>query len=115
MTQRERVLRALRCAGERGITARDLYAVPVDGGPRISRVAARILELRDAGFDIDASGERDGHAVYVLHEHPDYRTGWCCIHCAARYADPPPPGCPACGAPVVRLVVADVARQAVAA
>lgn len=66
MTQAQRVLLALRRAGDRGITAHDFYATPVDNGPRISRVAARVLDLRAQGHVIVPAGERDGHRVYVL-------------------------------------------------
>ena len=54
--QRDRVLRALQTAGSAGITAADfsgLNGTP-DQGPPIMRVAARIMELREAGHRIEA-------------------------------------------------------------
>lgn len=69
MTQRERILAALRAAGRRGITQVDFLRFPtVDGGPPVTRVAARVQELRDEGLDIVSSGTRDRCAVYVLKE-----------------------------------------------
>lgn len=61
-----RVLNALRVTGDRGVTAYDFVTQPPDGGPRIMRIAARVLELRDEGHVIVPAGERDGHRVYVL-------------------------------------------------
>lgn len=67
MTQTDRVLAALSRAGARGITAVDFIRFPtIDGGPPILRVAARIKELRDQGFEIETDGERDSCAVYKL-------------------------------------------------
>ena len=37
-----------------------------DGGHPITRVAARIRDLRDDGFDIYVDGERYGCAVYKI-------------------------------------------------
>lgn len=66
MTQRERVLRALQTAGPRGVTQVDFLRFPtVDGGPPITRLAARIQELKDAGHRIGSSATRDKCAVYV--------------------------------------------------
>ena len=66
MTQCERVLKASR--GLRGVTQGD-FAGPytVDGGPTISRVAARIQDLKDQGHTFDVIGERNGFRVYRLH------------------------------------------------
>ena len=67
MTQAERVLRALERTPD-GITAADfsgLHGTP-DGGPPITRVAARILELRGRGYDIVEAGKRDRCKVYKL-------------------------------------------------
>lgn len=49
-----------------GICAVD-FLLPnvVDGGPPITRLAARIKDLRDAGEAIDVIGERHGCAVYA--------------------------------------------------
>lgn len=67
MTQVDRVLAALSRAGARGITAVDFAAPNVcDGGKPIMRVAARVKELRDAGFQIETDGERDSCAIYRL-------------------------------------------------
>ena len=49
MTQTERVLAALEHAGQGGLTQVDFLRFPTfDGGPPITRLAARIEELRDA-------------------------------------------------------------------
>ena len=64
-TQATRVLAALARAGDRGVTQGD-WLVPggVDGVGRITRVAARIEELRSDGIAIIADGKREGFAVY---------------------------------------------------
>jgi len=66
MTQTERVLAALKAVGPRGITAYDFAVAPPDGGRRIMRLGARILELKEASHRIETAGRRDGHVVYVL-------------------------------------------------
>lgn len=67
MTQAERVLAALRAHPDRGICAVDFLRFPtVDGGPPITRLAARIGELRDAGEPILNHGIRDKCRVYRL-------------------------------------------------
>lgn len=69
MTQRDRVLSALRHAGPTGLTQVDFLGPQVcDKGKPITRVAARVNELRDQGFTITSSGTRHGCAVYVLKE-----------------------------------------------
>lgn len=71
MTQRERVLRSLRHAGPTGVTQVDWLRFPTpDGGPPITRVAARIQELREEGHEISSSGTRDRCALYVLKVKP---------------------------------------------
>jgi len=65
-TQAERVLAALKAVGARGITAYDFAVAPPDGGRRIMRLGARILELKEASHRIETAGRRDGHVVYVL-------------------------------------------------
>ena len=66
MTQKERILNALRSAGARGISPVDFLAPDVcDGGKPILRVAARILDLKNEGHSIDCQTEA-GVAVYVL-------------------------------------------------
>ena len=69
-TQCERVHAALEAAGARGITSYDFATRPPDGGHRIMRVAARILDLKNRhGVKIGSAGRRDGHKVYVLAEY----------------------------------------------
>lgn len=66
MRQRDRVLRALqRYPG--GLTQVD-FLLPnvIDGGRPITRLAARVKDLRDDGHRIDVDGERYGCAVYKL-------------------------------------------------
>lgn len=67
MTQTERVLRALQAAGDRGVTQVD-FSLPdvVDGGPPITRVAARIKDLREHGHMIVGAGIRQSCRVYQL-------------------------------------------------
>lgn len=67
MTQTERVLRALQQAGDRGVTQVD-FALPdvVDGGPPITRVAARVKDLRVQGHVIVGAGTRQSCRVYEL-------------------------------------------------
>ena len=74
MTQCERVLKASR--GLRGVTQGD-FAGPhtVDGGPTISRVAARIQDLKDQGHTFDVIGERNGFRVYRLNVDVDRASG----------------------------------------
>ncbi len=67
MTQRERVRRALLKAGPHGITCVDFLAPDViDHGTPITRVAARVDELRKDGLPITSSGVRDSCSVYTL-------------------------------------------------
>lgn len=69
MSQRDRVLAALRNSGLRGITQVDFLRFPtIDGGAPITRVAARVQELRGAGHKISSSDTRDKCAVYRLVE-----------------------------------------------
>jgi len=67
MTQTDRVLAALSRAGARGITRVD-FQLPdvIDGGPPILNIPARILELKNAGFEITDDGRRQKCKVYVL-------------------------------------------------
>lgn len=69
MTQKERVLRSLKAAGSRGITQADwtgAYGPTPDGGPPITRVAARILDLSQDGHVIAKGAIRDLCRVYRL-------------------------------------------------
>jgi len=67
MTQTERVLAALKAVGPRGVTGYDFSGpVVIDGGHRVMRVAARVLELRERGYRIVPAGMRDGHRIYRL-------------------------------------------------
>lgn len=69
MQQRKRVLRALQARGPEGISALDFNGLGgpvIDGGPAITRVGARIHELRDLGYRIHAHRGRAGFAVYHL-------------------------------------------------
>lgn len=67
MTQTSRLLAALTRAGDRGVTSVDFIRTPtIDGGPPILRLAARVKELRDEGFNVVTDGERDSVAVYKL-------------------------------------------------
>lgn len=67
MTQKQRVLTALQRTGWQGITQVDFLAPHViDGGKPVTRLAARILELREDGHAIRVVGERQECAVYQL-------------------------------------------------
>lgn len=74
-SQKTRVLASLRHAGPRGISQADwsgLHGTP-DGGAPITRVAARVADLRADGHTIHASGRRAGCVVYQLvREHRPY-------------------------------------------
>ena len=73
MTQRDRVLRVLRTVGQRGVTQADFIRWPTpDGGPPITRLAARIEELRAAGYFIASGSWRDKCVVYSLIAEPDH-------------------------------------------
>lgn len=60
MTQKERILKWLRDAGDEGVTGSELY------GAFMPRFSARILELRDAGHEIDSVPIGDSQFRYVL-------------------------------------------------
>ena len=73
-SQQTRVLRSLRAAGPRGITRVDwtgAHGTP-DGREPILNLAARILELKNAGYVIEErKGERrDRCKAYVLSREP---------------------------------------------
>jgi hypothetical protein len=65
LTQRERVLRLLQHKPH-GVSPYDFTPPTADGGKPIMRVAARILELRDEGLDIETRTSPNGAALYVL-------------------------------------------------
>jgi len=67
VTQTERVLAALERAGEHGLTQVDFLPPDViDGEKPITRLAARVKDLRDSGHRVVVAGERQSCAVYVL-------------------------------------------------
>ncbi len=66
MTQSQRIARALKMRGPRGITPLDFIGDTFDGGTQIMRVAARVQELRDRGLTIENVGGQ--HAIYVLRD-----------------------------------------------
>ena len=69
MTQKDRVLRSLKATGPRGITQADwtgAYGPTPDGGPPITRVAARVLDLSQDGHVIHKGPIRDLCRVYSL-------------------------------------------------
>jgi hypothetical protein len=67
--QQARVLCALRFRGAVGISQVD-FLLPdvVDGGKPITRVPARIKELKEAGYTIRDAGRRDRCKVFRLFE-----------------------------------------------
>ena len=67
MSQRDRVLAALHRFRLSGITQVD-FSPPhvIDGGAPITRLAARVQELRDEGFQILSADRRDKCTVYRL-------------------------------------------------
>lgn len=65
MTQAERVLKALR--SYRGVSQVEFLAPNVcDNGKPITRLAARVQDLRDQGHEISIIGRRHGCVVYRL-------------------------------------------------
>ena len=67
MTQCDRVLAALYRHPDRGISQVDFLRYPtIDGGPPITRLAARVNELRDQGHLIVDAGIREKCKVYCL-------------------------------------------------
>lgn len=66
MSQCKRVWKALERHSQ-GVTQADFLPPNViDGGHPITRLAARIRDLRDDGLDIVVDGERYGCAVYKI-------------------------------------------------
>jgi Helix-turn-helix domain len=62
-TQTARILRALRSGP---VSCTDFQAPTCDGGFPVLRVAARIADLKDAGYGIDSRLARNGTAIYTL-------------------------------------------------
>jgi hypothetical protein len=96
MTQRDRVLAALRRAGPQGVGQVDIVTGRIDGRAAILRGPSRINELRAAGFAIETKRESDGTARYVLRGEPD----------SEAPGTPPPapaPVSPPAGEPLVLL------------
>ena len=69
-SQNDRVLRLLRMRGEYGTTVNDWdrgQGVPaIDGGERITRLSARITDLKNAGHRVEPIEKREGFTVYAL-------------------------------------------------
>lgn len=66
-TQCERVLRALELSGRRGVCQVDFLAPNViDGGEPITRLAARVSDLKRDGHSIHYAGSRNKTRVYRL-------------------------------------------------
>jgi hypothetical protein len=71
-TQADRVLMSLVQACSQGVTQGQwLQTGGVDGLGRITRVAARVGELREDGLNVVTDGERQGVAVYKLRAAPE--------------------------------------------
>lgn len=66
LTQKDRVLRALRTTGGRGLTRVDFLRPVIDGGAPILNIPARIEELRKEGHTIHNAGRRDECVIYTL-------------------------------------------------
>jgi hypothetical protein len=67
LTQKDRVLRALRNARGRGVTRVDFLSPNViDGGTPILNPPARVEELRKDGHHILNAGLRDDCTIYTL-------------------------------------------------
>lgn len=70
LSQNDRVLRLLRMRGEYGTTVNDWdrgQGVPaIDGGERITRLSARITDLKNAGHRVEPIEKREGFTVYAL-------------------------------------------------
>lgn len=91
MTQRERVLRLMQMRGQEGVTQQDFLAPDVaDGGSQITRVGARIDELR-ARYYIHSPGVRSGFKVYVLGRPRDAEPAEAPVRVAPAPPRPSPP------------------------
>lgn len=70
LTQTQRVIRAAKSF--RGMTQVDFLGThTIDGGPPITRVAARIQDARDEGHEFEHLGTRDSCKVYRWVSGPD--------------------------------------------
>lgn len=93
MTQRERVLKMLRDAGMEGVRSDTFVAA------YMPRAAARIKELRDAGYNISSTHERQ-FVRYVLEESAGVGAGTCGDrHGGSAEYDAEVFGCPASAPP----------------
>lgn len=70
MSQSRRVRRALERHAQGVCSVDFLLPNVIDGGLPITRLAARINDLRKAGVEIEVDGERHGCAVYKLAQTP---------------------------------------------
>lgn len=64
--QRERVLKVMELAGDYGTCQAEWFGMGPDGLGSITRLAARIVDLRARGHNIVTAGERRGFTVYRL-------------------------------------------------
>lgn len=71
MTQLERVIKLATVRGDDGITQVDFLSPTADGGPTITRLAARILDAKAQGYRFDKVGERASCHVYRLAGGPE--------------------------------------------
>jgi hypothetical protein len=70
-SQADRVLMSIVQAGSQGVTQGQwLQTGGIDGLGRITRVAARVRELREDGLNVVTDGERDGFVIYKLRAAP---------------------------------------------
>lgn len=66
MRQRDRVLRALKRHPDGVCQVDFLLPNVIDGGAPITRLAARVKDLREDGHEIEVNGEKYGCALYRL-------------------------------------------------
>jgi hypothetical protein len=85
-TQKQRVLDQLRAHPE-GVNE-TAFAAPwvIDGGKPIQRVAARVFELRQEGFQIRTRRLANGTATYILESEPASSTSTTAVGEAAAVA-----------------------------
>lgn len=68
--QNRRVIKLAQQRGHNGFCAVDFLAPWVaDGGSPITRLAARVAELKAMGYEFDDGGRRNGTKVYVLKQY----------------------------------------------